>query len=264
MSAIAVEPPGQRDVGSVWRAAARALLFVAVLAAFWGLWEGYRALWIHDAWTWPFAVDSSTMPHLHDVIRAFFKRYSSDPGSPIAEQGGSGITQQLVKNLLLSPEKTLRRKLSEAYMSIILETRLNKELMEKRARLLEELKEIIAKQERVRAQTEIGRRSNKDLEKDQKKVSDATEAEQVSRLVEHQLVPFLGGKAVAAEDLLDASQRLVIPAVAIQEVVPDPLQAKARLAAFGDLFGDFTTERADFTLQVAHAGFACVVTSDAA
>jgi len=61
------------------------------------------------------------------IIRAFFKRYSSDPNSPIAEQGGSGITQQLVKNLLLSPEKTLRRKLSEAYMSIILETRLNKE-----------------------------------------------------------------------------------------------------------------------------------------
>lgn len=61
------------------------------------------------------------------IIRAFFKRYTADSNSPIAEQGGSGITQQLVKNLLLSPEKTLRRKLSEAYMSIILETRLNKD-----------------------------------------------------------------------------------------------------------------------------------------
>src|SRR5947209_4688536 len=61
------------------------------------------------------------------IIRAFLRRYSSDSNSPIAEQGGSGITQQLVKNLLLSPERTLRRKLSEAYMSIILETRLNKE-----------------------------------------------------------------------------------------------------------------------------------------
>jgi penicillin-binding protein 1B len=61
------------------------------------------------------------------IIRALLHRYSSDSNSPIAEQGGSGITQQLVKNLLLSPERTLRRKLSEAYMSIILETRLNKE-----------------------------------------------------------------------------------------------------------------------------------------
>ncbi|HEX8844163.1 MAG TPA: PBP1A family penicillin-binding protein [Pyrinomonadaceae bacterium] len=60
------------------------------------------------------------------IMRALFKR-NSDPNSPIAQQGGSGITQQLVKNLLLSPERTLRRKLSEAYMSIILETRLNKE-----------------------------------------------------------------------------------------------------------------------------------------
>ncbi|HKP48356.1 MAG TPA: transglycosylase domain-containing protein, partial [Pyrinomonadaceae bacterium] len=44
-----------------------------------------------------------------------------------ARQGGSSITQQLVKNLLLSPERTLRRKVAEAYMSIILETRLSKE-----------------------------------------------------------------------------------------------------------------------------------------
>ena len=61
------------------------------------------------------------------ILRALIRRYNADPNSPIAQQGGSGITQQLVKNLLLSPERTLRRKLSEAYMSIILETRLTKE-----------------------------------------------------------------------------------------------------------------------------------------
>jgi penicillin-binding protein 1B len=61
------------------------------------------------------------------IFRALVRRYNADPNSPIAQQGGSGITQQLVKNLLLSPERTLRRKLSEAYMSIILETRLTKE-----------------------------------------------------------------------------------------------------------------------------------------
>src|SRR5205823_4191303 len=36
-------------------------------------------------------------------------------------------TQQLVKNLLLSREQTIQRKLTEAYMSLILETRLSKQ-----------------------------------------------------------------------------------------------------------------------------------------
>ena len=65
--------------------------------------------------------------NVRGIIRAFIRRYDSDPNSPIARQGGSSITQQLVKNLLLSPEQTWRRKISEAYMSIILETRLSKE-----------------------------------------------------------------------------------------------------------------------------------------
>lgn len=65
--------------------------------------------------------------NIRGIIRAFVRRYDSDPSSPIARQGGSSITQQLVKNLLLSPEKTWQRKISEAYMSIILETRLGKE-----------------------------------------------------------------------------------------------------------------------------------------
>jgi penicillin-binding protein 1B len=61
------------------------------------------------------------------ILRALVRRYDSDPKSPIARQGGSSITQQLVKNLLLSPEYSLRRKLAEAYMSLILETRLSKQ-----------------------------------------------------------------------------------------------------------------------------------------
>ncbi|HEV2826843.1 MAG TPA: PBP1A family penicillin-binding protein [Pyrinomonadaceae bacterium] len=65
--------------------------------------------------------------NIRGILRALIRRYDSDPNSPIARQGGSSITQQLVKNLLLSPEKTLKRKLSEAYMSVILETRLSKE-----------------------------------------------------------------------------------------------------------------------------------------
>ena len=65
--------------------------------------------------------------NVRGIIRAFVRRVDSDPNSPIARQGGSSITQQLVKNLLLSPEQTWRRKTAEAYMSLILETRLSKE-----------------------------------------------------------------------------------------------------------------------------------------
>ncbi|MGB8508801.1 MAG: PBP1A family penicillin-binding protein, partial [Pyrinomonadaceae bacterium] len=61
------------------------------------------------------------------ILRALIRRYDADPTSHIANQGGSSITQQLVKNLFLTPEPTLRRKVAEAYMSVILETRLSKE-----------------------------------------------------------------------------------------------------------------------------------------
>ncbi len=65
--------------------------------------------------------------NLRGIIRALLRRYDADPNSPLARQGGSSITQQLVKNLLLSPERTMKRKIAEAYMSVILETRLSKE-----------------------------------------------------------------------------------------------------------------------------------------
>src|SRR5688500_683444 len=44
------------------------------------------------------------------IVRALIRRYDADPNSPIARQGGSSITQQLVKNLFLTPEYTLKRK----------------------------------------------------------------------------------------------------------------------------------------------------------
>lgn len=42
-------------------------------------------------------------------------------------QGGSTLTQQLVKNFYLSPERTLKRKVNEALMSLLLELHYNKD-----------------------------------------------------------------------------------------------------------------------------------------
>src|SRR3989344_7081700 len=42
-------------------------------------------------------------------------------------EGGSTITQQLIKNTLLTPEKTLRRKIREVILSVMVEAMVNKE-----------------------------------------------------------------------------------------------------------------------------------------
>jgi NitT/TauT family transport system permease protein len=71
MSSVAVERPVDRAAG-VNRAGKRAVLLIVVAALLYGLWEGYRALGIHFGWTHPFPVDGTTMPHIHDMIRALF------------------------------------------------------------------------------------------------------------------------------------------------------------------------------------------------
>lgn len=65
--------------------------------------------------------------NLRGIARALWRRYEADENSPVANQGGSSITQQLIKNLILSREKSWERKIPEAYMSVILETRLTKQ-----------------------------------------------------------------------------------------------------------------------------------------
>jgi penicillin-binding protein 1B len=61
------------------------------------------------------------------IARALWRRYEGEDSSPLANQGGSSITQQLVKNLLLTRDQTIERKVTEAYMSVIVETRLSKQ-----------------------------------------------------------------------------------------------------------------------------------------
>jgi NitT/TauT family transport system permease protein len=43
-------------------------VFVLVLAALWGLYEGYRWLWATTGWTRPLAANDLTMPHLHLIV----------------------------------------------------------------------------------------------------------------------------------------------------------------------------------------------------
>ncbi|HJX90123.1 MAG TPA: PBP1A family penicillin-binding protein, partial [Pyrinomonadaceae bacterium] len=82
------------------------------------------------------------LPLVHAILsiedRRFFDHAGIDPGGLTRavwrnvgderlEQGGSTITQQLVKNTYLNSEKSLRRKYAEAMLAIALERRLTKE-----------------------------------------------------------------------------------------------------------------------------------------
>lgn len=60
---------------------------------------------------------------LKSIARAFFKNITSGR----AAQGGSTITQQLVKNYFLTSEKSLSRKYQEFIISTLLESRFNKD-----------------------------------------------------------------------------------------------------------------------------------------
>lgn len=60
---------------------------------------------------------------LFGTLRALISNAQGDSGL----QGGSSITQQLAKNLFLTPERTLERKIKEAFLSIWLETHYTKD-----------------------------------------------------------------------------------------------------------------------------------------
>ena len=85
MASIAVERPRGRAVG-VAAVVRRVLLFLLVLAALWGFWEGYRWLWTTTGWTWPFRVTSSTLPHVHEILQALIRHPTSGTGSILLVQ----------------------------------------------------------------------------------------------------------------------------------------------------------------------------------
>lgn len=87
MATFAAEPLAERRRAAfIRRAAARVGMLLLVLAVLWGLWEGYRWLWIREGWTWPFVVDSTTMPHIYDILKALFRKPTSGTGDILLVQ----------------------------------------------------------------------------------------------------------------------------------------------------------------------------------
>src|SRR3954464_11670725 len=84
MATIAAEPPADRRRAQLAKSVGgRIAILVLVLAFLWGFWEGYRWLWIREGWTWPLVVDSTTMPHIHDILRQLFRKPTSGVGGDI-------------------------------------------------------------------------------------------------------------------------------------------------------------------------------------
>lgn len=71
MSAVAIGVRERRRRDGIERGARRALAVVLFLLALVGLYELYRWTWSSAGWTWPFAVNSISMPHVWTIIKAF-------------------------------------------------------------------------------------------------------------------------------------------------------------------------------------------------
>ncbi|HEY1513169.1 MAG TPA: ABC transporter permease [Gaiellaceae bacterium] len=85
MASIAVERPTQGAAG-VSATARRIASFLLVLGCLWGFWELYRWVWSSAGWTWPFRVDASTMPHVHEILHALAQHPTSGSGQILAVQ----------------------------------------------------------------------------------------------------------------------------------------------------------------------------------
>jgi penicillin-binding protein 1B len=71
--------------------------------------------------------DKSFWSHEGISIRGTLGALKTDISTGVWNHGGSTLTQQLVKNLYLNPERKLSRKINEALMSLLLEARYSKE-----------------------------------------------------------------------------------------------------------------------------------------
>jgi NitT/TauT family transport system permease protein len=80
MASIAVERPGQPRIAAAAGGAKRVLFVLLGFAVFWGAWEGYRWIGERAGITWPFPVNETNMPHIHEMLHALTK--SLQPGGP--------------------------------------------------------------------------------------------------------------------------------------------------------------------------------------
>jgi NitT/TauT family transport system permease protein len=80
VAAIAIEQPGRARGADAIRVAKRVALVLAGLAVFWGLWEAYRWIGERAGITWPFTVDETNMPHIHEMLSVLTKPLQ--PGGP--------------------------------------------------------------------------------------------------------------------------------------------------------------------------------------
>ncbi len=71
--------------------------------------------------------DRSFFSHLGVDPKAILRAFLANIKAGGVVQGGSTLTQQLVKNFLLSPERTLVRKFNEAVMALMVDARYSKE-----------------------------------------------------------------------------------------------------------------------------------------
>jgi NitT/TauT family transport system permease protein len=77
-------------------AAKRVLTLVVTLAALAGLYELYRWIWVSTGWTWPFAVNDITLPHLWTIFKAL--------GEP-SRFGGPLLITVLLKSALFTAKE---------------------------------------------------------------------------------------------------------------------------------------------------------------
>ena len=79
MASIAVDHTTTPRIGAL-HGLRRVGLVVAGIAVFWALWEGYHWFGETVGITWPFTVDATNMPHIHDMLHALTEPLQ--PGGP--------------------------------------------------------------------------------------------------------------------------------------------------------------------------------------
>jgi NitT/TauT family transport system permease protein len=79
MASVAVDRTTTPRIGAI-HGLRRVALVVTGIAVFWGLWEAYLWLGKTVGITWPFPVNETTMPHIHEMLNALTKPLQ--PGGP--------------------------------------------------------------------------------------------------------------------------------------------------------------------------------------